>query len=140
MKNIKKSILVVDDDVDILEQTRAHLEAAGFGVICAGSEKEADMMLKGFTPDLAVLDLMMENQDSGFILGYKIKKKDPRIPVIIVTAVAGQTGIDFDVITSEESSWIKADAIIEKEIRYEQLLGEVNRLLAGSRQPARRAH
>jgi DNA-binding response OmpR family regulator len=131
MRNTKKSILVVDDDVDILELTKAHLEAAGFGVVCAGSEKEAELMLKSFKPDLAVLDLMMENQDSGFILGYKIKKKDPRIPVIIVTAVTSQTGIDFDVITGDESTWIRADAIIEKDIRYEQLVGEVNRLIGG---------
>jgi CheY-like chemotaxis protein len=129
MNDIKKSLLVVDDDVDMLEQTKMQLEAAGFEVITAGSEKEAVTILKTFKPHLAVLDLMMENQDSGFILSYKIKKMDPAIPVIIVTAVTSQTGIAFDLTTDEESSWIKADAIIAKDIRYEQLIGEIKRLL-----------
>jgi DNA-binding response OmpR family regulator len=129
MNDIKKSLLVVDDDIDLLEQTRIQLEAAGFKVVTAASEKEAVDILKTFKPDLAVLDLMMENQDSGFILSYKIKKMDPSIPVIIVTAVTSQTGIVFDVTTTDDTSWIKADAIIAKDIRYEQLIGEVNRLL-----------
>lgn len=127
MTDKKKSILVVDDDVDILEQTNVHLEAAGYEVTAVESEKKADEILKSFKPDLAVLDLMMENQDSGFILAYKIKKTAPAVPVIIVTAVTSQTGIGFDV--SGGGSWIRADAIIEKPIRYEQLLGEINRLM-----------
>lgn len=130
MTQNKHSILVVDDDIDMLEQTRLHLEAAGYNVVCADNEKAATTLLDTFKPDLAVLDLMMENHDSGFILSYKIKKMDPSIPVIIVTAVTSQTGIDFDVTTEDESAWIKADAIIAKDIRYEQLIGEVERLLA----------
>lgn len=123
------SILVVDDDLDILEQTRVYLESAGYAVTTTDSEKKAAELLKNFTPDLAVLDLMMEHQDSGFILAYKIKKVDPGIPVIIVTAVTGQTGIAFDADGEGSSSWIRANAIIEKPIRYEQLLAEIKRLL-----------
>ena len=40
-----------------------------------------------YAPDLAIVDLMMEYKDSGFALCYHIKKKDPSIPVILVTAV-----------------------------------------------------
>jgi DNA-binding NtrC family response regulator len=127
--NKKKSILAVDDDSDILLQTKVNLEAAGYEVSTAESAKEAEALLQSYKPDLAVLDLMMETQDSGFILSYKIKKIDPSIPVIIVTAVTSQTGIAFDLTGSGESSWIMADAIIEKPIRYEQLLSEVKRLL-----------
>ena len=126
---IKPSILVADDDADVLEQTRMHLEAAGYNVVAAESEKEAIEKLETFQPDLAVLDLMMENQDSGFILAYKIKRANPQTPVILVTAVTSQTGIAFDVNPGQEGSWIKADVILEKDIRYEQLLGEIKRLL-----------
>jgi len=128
--DLKRTVLVVDDDMDILEQTKIHLEAAGYNVVTAENQKDAEDILETLKPDLAVLDLMMENQDSGFILSYKIKKLDPGIPIIIVTAVTNQTGISFDVTTTEENSWIKADAIMEKEIRYEQLIGEIERLLA----------
>lgn len=130
MSDVKKTILVVDDDMDLLEQTKMHLEAAGFATVTACSQKEAEETLSRMRPDLAVLDLMMENQDSGFILCYKIKKMDPSIPVIIVTAVTSQTGIAFDTDGTDGASWIMADAIIAKNIRYEQLVGDVKRLLA----------
>lgn len=131
----KQALLVVDDDPDVLEQTRFNLEAAGYTVVTADSEKEAREKLDTFQPDLAVLDLMMENQDSGFILAYKIKKANPATPVILVTAVTSQTGIAFDLNTEQEASWIRADAILAKDIRYEQLLGEIERLLnKGARQ------
>ncbi|HPO50566.1 MAG TPA: response regulator, partial [Spirochaetota bacterium] len=56
------------------------LEAAGFNVITAESEREAEKILENTRPDLAILDLMMENMDTGFTLSYHIKKKDPSIP------------------------------------------------------------
>ncbi|MCP4146731.1 MAG: response regulator [bacterium] len=128
MNDKKKTILVADDDIDILEQTRAHLEGAGYTVVAFETEKEAKTYLKTEKPDMAVFDLMMENQDSGFILSHKVKRVDEKIPVILVTAVTSQTGIHFDASTREERTWIKADAFIEKPIRYEQLLVEIKRL------------
>jgi CheY-like chemotaxis protein len=129
MSDPAKTILVVDDDPDIVSQTRTVLEAAGFGVVTAESEREAEDVLQRTTPDLAVLDLMMEHQDSGFILAHRLKRRLPDLPVIIVTAVSSVTGIHFDAATREERSWVKADVIMEKDIRYEQLLAEIHRLL-----------
>jgi hypothetical protein len=42
----------------------------------------------------------MENEDSGFILSYKIKRKNPEIPIIIATAVAAETGMSFELTPS----------------------------------------
>ena len=78
---------------------------------------------------MAIVDLMMENFDDGFRLCYKIKKADKNIPVILVTGVAGETGMDFDASTNEERSWIKADVVLDKPIRFEQLKREMDRLL-----------
>lgn len=124
-----KTVLVVDDDVDLLMQVRMQLEAAGFTVITAESEREAGKILENTRPDLAIVDLMMENMDAGFTLSYHIKKKDPSIPVIMVTAVTRETGFEFDISSSEERSWIKADAILDKPIRFEQLKREIERLM-----------
>lgn len=71
----------------------------------------------------------MENMDGGFALAYHIKKKDPKIPVIIASGVTSETGIEFDAKTDEEKSWIKADAFLAKPIRFEQLEKEINTLL-----------
>ncbi|NLF32881.1 MAG: response regulator [Planctomycetes bacterium] len=123
------TILVVDDDVDFREQMQVQLEAAGFGVIAAGGQKQAEQILQTARPDLAVVDLMMEHMDGGFALAYHIKKLDESVPVILVTGVAAETGVDFDAQTAEERSWIKADAFLAKPVRFEQLLGEIRRLL-----------
>jgi len=124
-----KRVLIVDDDIDFLIQTETRLKNAGFEVLKAESQKEAEELLKKKKPDIAILDLMMEHVDAGFSLSYYIKKIYPDVPVIIVTAVTSETGMDFDASTEEEKSWIKADVLLQKPIRFEQLLREINRLL-----------
>jgi DNA-binding response OmpR family regulator len=124
-----KTILVVDDDFDFAQQQKLQLENAGFNVLLADSQRKAEEMLSQIRPDLAVVDLMMEYKDSGFALCYHIKKKDPSIPVILVTAVTSETGLEFDAATEEERSWVKADAMLAKPLRFEQLLAELRQLL-----------
>jgi CheY-like chemotaxis protein len=125
----KKTVLLVDDDPDFLYQQQRQLEAAGLTVVAAENEKEAENILKKVRPDLAVVDLMMENVDGGFTLCYHIKKLDSTIPVILVTSVNNETGLHFDAADPEQKSWIKADAFLSKPIRFEQLKKEVDRLL-----------
>lgn len=125
MTHPNKRILIVDDDIDFLEQTAAALKTAGYEVVTAGGQKEAEDLLQTIRPDCAVLDLMMEHVDGGFALSYHIKKRYPHIPVILVSAVSSETGLEFDAATEEERSWIKADAFLSKPIRTEQLLKEI---------------
>ena len=49
-------------------------------------------------------------------------------PVIIVTSVTKETGFYFDK-AHDPKDWIKADAIIHKELRFEQLKAELRRLM-----------
>jgi len=126
-----KTILLVDDDADFLAQLQLQLQAAGFQVIAAESQQEAEELLAETRPDLAVVDLMMEHVDGGFSLCYHIKQRDPQIPVILVTGVTAETGLEFDVATDDERAWIKADAWLSKPVRFEQLQREMERLLKG---------
>lgn len=126
-------ILVVDDDVDYLTQVKTQLEANGFEVATAESVNEAREVLNANRPDLAVVDLMMENFDDGFRLCHDIKKIDAAIPVVMATGVASETGMDFDASTKEERSWIKADVVLDKPIRFEQLKREIDRLLTSAK-------
>jgi len=126
-----KTVLLVDDDVDFRTQLQLQLQAAGYTVIEAESQQEAEELLAGTRPDLAVVDLMMEHMDGGFALCYHIKRKDPQIPVILVTGVTAETGLEFDVATDDERAWIKADAWLSKPVRFEQLQREIERLLKG---------
>jgi len=129
MTDVKKTILTVDDDIDILEQLKYQLENANYKVISSASQEEAQERLKDTKFDLAILDLMMENMDSGFVLCHQIKKLNPQTPVIILTAVTSETGMEFDATTHEERSWVKADILMDKPVRSEQLLKEVQKLL-----------
>ena len=124
-----RTVLLVDDDGDFLFQQKLQLEAAGFHVLTAAGQRQAEEILAQHRPDLAVVDLMMDNPDTGFTLCYRIRKQDPTIPVIMVTSVNSETGLEFDMGTDEHRSWIRADALLSKPIRFEQLKGEIDRLL-----------
>jgi len=124
-----KTILIVDDDFDYLFQLRFQISQWGCNVVTADSQKEAEIILENLKPDIAILDLMMENEDSGFVLSYKMKRKYPDVPVIIATAVSAETGMNFGISSEEDRKWIKADLYLEKGIRPEQLKMEITKLL-----------
>ncbi|GAP44924.1 protein containing response regulator receiver domain [Lentimicrobium saccharophilum] len=126
---MKKTILIVDDDMDYLFQMKMKVEQFGFDTITADGQKEAESIIETVRPDLAILDLMMESDDSGFILAYKIKRMYPDVPIIIATAVTAETGITFDINSDENKQWIKADLFLDKGIRADQLQREINKLL-----------
>ena len=126
---MKKTILIVVDDSDYLFQLKLKVERFGFEVVTADGQREGEKVIESLKPDLAIFDLMMENEDSGFILSYKIKKKYPDVPVILATAVTAETGMSFDLSENSNRSWIKADLFLDKGIRADQLEKEIKKLL-----------
>ncbi|HOJ86864.1 MAG TPA: response regulator [Elusimicrobiales bacterium] len=128
----KRKILVAEDDSDMMEQMNIYLESNDYRVLKAYTQEEAEKIIDSGDFDAAVLDLMLENPDSGFILSHKIKKNFPDKPVIIVTSVAKETGVYFDK-NADSNNWIKADAIIQKELRFEQLKKELENLFSRSK-------
>jgi len=129
MENVNKTVLIADDDLDYLFQMKMHIESFGFEVITAESQKEAEAIIQSVKPDLAIFDLMMESDDSGFVLCYKLKRKYPDVPIILATAVTSETGYSFGVNSDNDKQWIKADLYLEKGIRKDQLHKEINKLL-----------
>jgi CheY-like chemotaxis protein len=129
MSDPNRKILLVDDDIDFLNQMQLQLQALNFDVVCAETRSQAEQLVQDNPVDLAVVDLMMQEVDDGFTLCHHIKRTRPEIPVIMVTAVTSETGMAFDASTQEERSWVKADALLAKPVRFEQLTREINRLL-----------
>lgn len=125
----KKTIFLVDDDVDILFQMKNMLEQMNFNVVSANNQKEAEEIMATVKPDLAIFDLMMENKDSGFILCHRFKKQYPKTPIIITTALTAETGMVFGLEDEADKKWIKADLYLEKGLRFDQLQREINKLL-----------
>lgn len=129
MRNKEYTVLLADDDPDYLFQVAHHLRKAGYEVMAVESQAEAEQVLARTRPDIAVFDLMMESDDSGFILCYKLKRKYPDVPVILATAVARETGVTFGLSSEQERDWIRADLYLEKGLRPEQLDQEIRKLL-----------
>ncbi|MDH7606025.1 MAG: response regulator [Melioribacter sp.] len=122
-----KKILLVDDDIDLLEQNKVLLENKGFSVITAENSEDGWKKFLQEKPDVAIIDLIMEEMDSGFILCYKIKKTEhgKKIPVFILTSATYDTGFKFSTSTPEEKEWIKCDGIINKPVVIEELLAKI---------------
>ena len=90
---MKKKILIVDDEQDIVSYLEMLLQDQGFETVTAGNGNEALEAVKRERPDLVTLDITMpEASGTRF---YKEIRTDPElstIPVIIVTAVTGLGG------------------------------------------------
>lgn len=124
-----RTIMLVDDDRNDLAAYRGCLEASGYHVITARSCEDAIVMLRKQQPDAALVNLWMEQPDAGITLCHFLKKNKPTLPVVIITAITRGTGLRFDMGGPEQRSWLKADAVLTKPVRPEQLCGEFQRLL-----------
>jgi two-component system alkaline phosphatase synthesis response regulator PhoP len=128
----KTKILLVDNDVDFIDLNKAVLENSGFDVVVAYSSAEGLDRVRFEQPDLIVLDLMMEKHDSGF--GFaKAMKADPttkNIPILMLTAVGSETGMEFS--QELDGYWMKTDDYANKPLLPEDLVKKINELLARS--------
>ncbi|MEW6194796.1 MAG: response regulator [Bacteroidota bacterium] len=127
-------ILLVDDDIDLLEQNKLLLESKGFTVVTAESGKDGWEIFQKEKPGAVIVDLIMEQMDSGFVLCYKIKKSSygKNIPVFILTSATYETGFKFSASTKEEKEWIKCDGIIHKPVVVEELISKLENYIEAS--------
>ncbi len=90
----KETVLVVDDEKDILELIRYNLEKEGYSTHCTATGEDGLKAAAGLKPDIIVLDLMLPGLD-GLEVCKKLKQdeKTRRIPVIMLTAKTEDTDI-----------------------------------------------
>ncbi len=94
---MKKKILLVDDDEDLLRSLQVILESNGFDVLTAMEGKSGLAKLKNDNPDLLVLDVMMNTDLEGYNLLHDIKREPgfSSLPVIMLTGMADQLGVNL---------------------------------------------
>ena len=86
---MSQTILVVDDELQIVRFIRAYLENAGFRVVTASDGQEALFVARDEKPDLVILDIMMPGMDGwDFIRRYRQERDTP---VIMLTARVDET-------------------------------------------------
>lgn len=86
--NAVKKILIVDDDPDFINAYKAILKNEGYIISTAFSSTQAIELAKAEPFDLIILDIMMENADSGFIVLKQLKENDINYPVILSSSIA----------------------------------------------------
>lgn len=118
-----KTILVVDDEVNVRLFIKHELLARGHNVIEASGGKEAVDLARKHHPDLITLDIMMPDLD-GFDVTAVLKTdlETKNIPILIVSVVEDM----------QKAYRLGANDYITKPISLESLLQKVNRLLEGS--------
>lgn len=127
----KPTILIIDDDPDIVEATRLVLEAKGYSVLFTHDYSDGLKKIREVKPDLLILDaLLMMNDKSGLQLPTEVRKEPgiAHIPILMITAINdGQTGAEFA--PGTEDANIPIDGFINKPARPEELYRQVARLL-----------
>ena len=120
---MKKTILVVDDERDIVDLLRYNLQKEGYDVSAAYNGKEALERAAASPPDLVILDLMMPVMD-GFDTCRKLRANaaTAHIPVMFLTARGGEV----DEVVGLE---LGADDYIHKPISPRKLVARVKMLL-----------
>jgi DNA-binding response OmpR family regulator len=84
-----QTVLVVDDEPQIVRLVRAYLEEAGFRVVTASDGQEALYVARHEKPDLVVLDVLMPQMD-GLEFTRRIRRERD-VPIIMLTARAEET-------------------------------------------------
>jgi two-component system phosphate regulon response regulator PhoB len=88
---VRKKILVVEDDLDLVELLKFNLTNAGFSVSVAMDGSEALKKARSLLPDLILLDLMLPELD-GFAVCEILRRETSTagIPIIMLTALSSQ--------------------------------------------------
>lgn len=131
MAGEKKNILMIDDDKDFVLSTKTFLEGRGYRVETAHNGTEGWEKIKEGKADLIVLDIMMDTDNEGFNLAYKMKETEAtkRIPIIIVSGFSQylkEKMDQFEFIMGRE--W-PAAAQMDKPINLKDLANTIGRIL-----------
>jgi CheY-like chemotaxis protein len=128
----KKTILVIDDDIDLVEIIRVTLENANYDVIDAQNGERGLAMARDRMPDLILLDVMMSKVDEGFQVAYELRgdSKTADIPILMLTAVVDQTGFDFN--PDKDADFLPVDEFLEKPVSPRKLVDMVRKHLPTS--------
>jgi CheY-like chemotaxis protein len=130
-------ILVVDDDPGVVRAIQIALETQGHQVLTASSKEEGEVAAVASKPELMILDVMMPTGTEGFHLVWKLRQMEDKtvseMPVIMVTGIHETTKLRFypDQTdgTYKPGEYLPVQAWLDKPVRVEDLLREVNTIL-----------
>lgn len=119
------NILIVDDQPCIRELISEELIYEGYEVESVGDAESARAHIKRSRPDLVLLDLYLDGPDGWDVL-RDIKRQDPRLPVLIVTA--------YDSF-KDDPRLSRADGYVIKSTDFTELKHQIANALGRNREP-----
>ncbi len=124
----KKRILLIDDDKDFLSATRLILEKGSYEVFLAEDGKSGVEMWKSVSPDLAIIDMMMETWGEGFSVLEKIRATDTGkdTPLFMLSAVDLQGPYQS---FEPPAEFPKVNRVLHKPVKADDLLGYIAQAL-----------
>src|SRR6266581_1197305 len=129
MSRRKGTVLIIDDEEEIRESIELLLTSEGLSTDTAGNGEEGLKKIEENLYDLVLLDLMLPGK-SGMVVQREIKRIDPTLPVVILTAIgAVETAVtaikdgSFDYVTKPWNNE-KLVVIVTNAIKQRQLMSE----------------
>jgi CheY-like chemotaxis protein len=123
MSERRPVILYVDDDTDYREVVRAILQGSGYEVVEASSGEEGLEVYKSAQPDLVIVDLMMEEVDTGAHFAKELKLLGNTAPIYMLSSVGEGMSL------SQDHASMGLAGIFQKPIDRATLLGVVRQRL-----------
>lgn len=131
----KTKIFMVDDDSDLIQVVRWVLEAEGYEFASAGSAREAIATIDQVSPDLVILDVMMEDVVAGFRVVNALRnfeefpqnRRYEKVPILMLTSVQQRT--KMKIAQDAGTRLLPVDSFLEKPVKTKVLLDKVTELL-----------
>lgn len=114
-----KTVLVVDDELDIAEAVQAILEEEQFRVVICGNGREALEKLKDLEPSLAIIDVMMPVMNGYETIDAIHKDGKHSFPILVMSAIQPPRA------KAEQQGWA---GFLKKPFSLRDLVSSVNRL------------
>ncbi len=128
------TILMIDDDPDVVAAIRALLEGHGHHFHSAENGEVGLRRVVEVNPDLIILDVMMTRYTEGFNVARTLREPSPdspyaanrNVPILVFTAIHKTTPHRF----GPDEGYLPVDAFLDKSTPTDQLLATVEALLA----------
>jgi len=126
-----KTILMVDDDRDLVASVQAYLGARGYRVHAAYNGTEAREMVAAERPDVFILDVMMDTDTEGFDLAHELHAAEATrgTPIVLLSGFTRELDSKTDVFEPLMYKEWPAAKFLEKPVKLARLAETVDSLV-----------
>lgn len=130
--NKEATILIIEDDTDMIEAMKITLEAENYRILSATDPEEGINAAKKEKPDLVILDVLFGEEEKIKGFDYAVKMKQDKalapIPILMLTAVNVQHPT-FRFSPDSDGEYLPVDEFIDKPAQPEELVEKVKKLM-----------